>query len=126
MLTPSEREELAAIVVERAKIRTHWDGCWRSPDHRDCAILHLLDGFIGPETYPTWSEFLARPELDGGESTRVRILNVAAKERAADPSLTVYRFLCLMQEKRLRNIGARCIEVATEAVLAWRKAGGGS
>lgn len=121
MLTPSEREQLRAIVADRARVRTHFDGCWRSPDHRDCAIMHLLDdGEQTPEPYPSWSEFLARPEIDRGFSTRVRILNVAHKERAKTPSLTVREFLCLMREKRLRHIGARCVDVTTDAVIGWR------
>lgn len=37
-----EVDDLARIVTNRSKIRTHYDGCWRDADHRDCAIVLLL------------------------------------------------------------------------------------
>lgn len=38
---PADLDALDAAVAQRATVRTHYDGCYLSHDHRDCAITRL-------------------------------------------------------------------------------------
>lgn len=40
--TDAEIAELRAAMADRAKIRTHSEGCWLWGGHQDCAIHRLL------------------------------------------------------------------------------------
>lgn len=48
-LTKDERDQLRLRVSDRARVRTHYDGCHLEPDHRDCAIVRLLDALDDAE-----------------------------------------------------------------------------